>query len=187
MPALRATELREHAVRQRERTIVVTALTVSSVVVVLLAFGFWALFLHVFSHPVSPGIVGMRIDGDRVTVKAGQCPQDRVRRVEVWDSDTERLIWRGDRPLTEEGRSGLLPLWDAKAYGTTSAATQPSELPKTLDVSIDHGPEYGVSEVFDIAKVRATVLPPGSYWTRDGVRTAEQLDGIPDCGGSSGP
>ncbi|MEU2825794.1 hypothetical protein ABZ763_26920 [Streptomyces bacillaris] len=54
-------------------------------------------------------------------------------------------------------------------------------------MSIDHGPEYGVSEVFDIAKVRAAVLPPGSYWTRDGVRTAEQLDGIPDCGGSSGP
>ncbi|MFJ7190480.1 hypothetical protein [Streptomyces bacillaris] len=186
MPALRATELREYAVRQRERTIVVTALAVSSVVVVLLACGFWAFFLHVFSHPISPGLVGMRIDGDTVTVKAGQCPQDRVRWVEVRDSDAERLIWRGDGPLTEEGRSGLLPLWDAKAYGTTSAATRPSELPKTLDVSIDHGPEYGVSEVFDIAKVRAAALPPGSYWTRDGVRTAEQLDSIPYCGGSSG-
>ncbi|MYT93573.1 hypothetical protein GTY40_21330 [Streptomyces sp. SID8359] len=187
MPALRAAELREHAVRGRERTIVVTALAVSSVVVVLMALGFWMFFINVLSDPVSPGIVGMRIDGDAVTVKAGQCPQDRVRRVEVWDSDTERLIWRGDGPLTEEGRSGLLPLWDAKAYGTASAAARPSELPETLDVSIDHGPEYGVEEVFDIAKVRAADLPPGSYWTRDGVRTARQLDGIPYCGGSGAP
>ncbi|PWS42858.1 hypothetical protein DKT74_19870 [Streptomyces sp. ZEA17I] len=187
MPALRAAELREYAVRGRERTVVVTALAVSSVVVVLMALGFWMFFINVLSDPVSPGVVGMRIDGDTVTVKAGQCPQDRVRWVEVRGSGTERLIWRGDRPLTEEGRSGLLPLWDAKAYGTTSAAARPSELPRTLDVSIDHGPEYGVAEVFDIAKVRAADLPPGSYWTRDGVRTARQLDGIPYCGGSGAP
>ncbi|MFJ8847439.1 hypothetical protein ACIRFF_31590 [Streptomyces cyaneofuscatus] len=186
MPSLRATELRQHAVRQRERTIVVTAITVSSVVVVLMALGFWAFFVHTLSDPGSPGLVGMRIDGDTVTVKAGRCPQDRVRRIEVWDSDTERLLWRGDKPLTEEGRRGVLPLWDGEAYRTSSPAGQPSELPEVLDVTIDHGPEYGVSEVFDIAEVRAAVLPPGSYWTGDGVRTAEQLDRSLDCG-SSGP
>ncbi|MDX3379157.1 hypothetical protein PV390_32670 [Streptomyces sp. ME02-6991-2A] len=42
-----------------------------------------------------------------MTVKAGQCPQDRVRRIE--------------------------------AYRTAGPAGQPSELPKVLDVTIDHG------------------------------------------------
>lgn len=163
----------------------VTALAVSSVVVVLMALGFWAFFVHTLSDPGSPGLVGMRIDGDTVTVKAGQCPQDRVRRVEVWDSDAERLVWRGDQPLTEEGRRGLLPLWVGKAYRASSPAGQPSELPATLDVTIDHGPEYGVAEVFDITEVRAAVLPPGSYWTHDGVRTAGQIDAALDCGSSS--
>ncbi|KAB2590566.1 hypothetical protein [Streptomyces arboris] len=185
MPSLRATELRHHTVRRREHTIVVTAITVSSVVVVLMALRFWAFFVHSLSDPGSPGLVGMRIDGDTVTVKAGQCPQDRVRRIEVWGGDAERLLWRGDKPRTEEGRRGLLPLWDGKAYRTSSPAGQPSELPETLDVTIDHGPEYGVAEVFDIAEVRAAALPPGSYWTGDGVRTAEQLDGVLDCGSSS--
>lgn len=92
----------------------------------------------------------MRIDGDTVTVKAGQCPQDRVRRVEVWDSGTERRIWRGDDPLTEAGQRGLLPLWGGEAYRTSSPAARPSELPKTLDVTVDHGPDHGVSEVFAI-------------------------------------
>ncbi|WP_239476030.1 hypothetical protein [Streptomyces sp. CS090A] len=110
-----------------------------------------------------------------------------MRRVEVWDGGRERLVWRGDRPLTEEGRRGLLPLWDGKAYRASSPAGPPSELPATLDVAVDHGPVYGVSEVFDIAEVRGAVLPPGSYWTRPGVRTAEQLDGVPDCGSRSSP
>ncbi|MER6194317.1 hypothetical protein [Streptomyces cyaneofuscatus] len=187
MPALEATELRQHVARRREHTVVVTALAVSSVVVALMALGFWAFFVRTLSDPGSPGLVGMRIDGDTVTVKSAQCPQDRVRRVEVRDSGAERLVWRGDQPLTEEGRRGLLPLWDGKAYRASSPAGQPSELPATLDVTVDHGPEYGVSEVFDIAEVRGAVLPPGSYWTREGVRTAEQLDGIVDCGNSSSP
>ncbi|MFD4277046.1 hypothetical protein R2B67_16335 [Streptomyces cyaneofuscatus] len=54
-------------------------------------------------------------------------------------------------------------------------------------MTVDHDPAYGVSEVFDIAEVRRAVVPPGSYWTHEGVRTAEQLDGIPDCGNSSRP
>ncbi|MFJ9529199.1 hypothetical protein [Streptomyces cyaneofuscatus] len=86
-----------------------------------------------------------------------------MRRVEVWDSDTEQRVWRGDDPLTEEGRRGLLPLWEGKAYRASSPAGQPSELPATLDVTVDHDPAYGVSEVFDIAEVRRAVVPPGSY------------------------
>ncbi|MFC9177847.1 MULTISPECIES: hypothetical protein [Streptomyces] len=105
MPALGAAELRQYAVRRRERTIVVTALAVSSVVAVLMALGFWVFFVHALSDPVGPG----------------------------------------------------------------------------------HGPSYGVSEVFDIAEVRGAVVPPGSYGTRGGVRTAEQLNGIPDCGNSGSP
>ncbi|MFJ9641193.1 hypothetical protein [Streptomyces sp. NPDC101178] len=182
MPPPAATELRRYAVRRRERTVVVTAIAVSSVVVVLMALGFWAFFLRTFSDPGSPGLVGMRIDGDTVTVKAGQCPQDRVRRVEVWGSDGERRIWRGDGPLTEEGQRGLLPLWDGEAYRASSPAARPSELPKRFDVTVDHGPDHGVSEVFDIEEVRSAALPPGSYWTRGGVRSAEQLDGLLDCG-----
>ncbi|MEU0357875.1 hypothetical protein [Streptomyces cyaneofuscatus] len=91
------------------------------------------------------------------------------------------------RGLTEEGRRGLLPLWEGKAYRASSPAGQPSELPATLDVTVDHGPAYGVSEVFDIAAVRRAVVPPGPYWTHEGIRTAEQLDGIPDCGNSGRP
>ncbi|MFE1478205.1 hypothetical protein ACFW6N_30680 [Streptomyces cyaneofuscatus] len=187
MPALGAGELRQHAVGRREHTIVVSAVAVSAVVVVLMTIGFWAFFVHTLSDPGSPALVGMRTDGDAVTVKSGQCPQGRVRRVEVWDGGTERRVWRGDDPLTEEGQRGLLPLWEGRAYRASSPARQPSELPATLDVTVEHGPAYGVSEVFEIAEVRGAVLPPGSYWTHAGVRTAEQLDGIPECGNSSSP
>ncbi|MFD3752370.1 hypothetical protein ACFWVT_19465 [Streptomyces cyaneofuscatus] len=37
------------------------------------------------------------------------------------------------------------------------------------------------------AEVRCAVLPPGSYRTRGGARTAEEMDAVLDWGGSSGP
>ncbi|MDX3379158.1 hypothetical protein PV390_32675 [Streptomyces sp. ME02-6991-2A] len=65
MPSLRATELRHHTVRRREHTIVVTAITVSSVVVVLMALGFWAFFVHTLSIPAAPGSWGCGSTGTR--------------------------------------------------------------------------------------------------------------------------
>ncbi|MFE2289768.1 hypothetical protein [Streptomyces sp. NPDC059452] len=149
----------------------------------LAAVGFFVYLIHIMSDPISPALVGMRIDGDRITIKAGQCPEERVRRVEVWDSDTERLLWRGDKPVTDEGKRGLLTLWDGEAYGKSSPAAQPSELPNALDVLVESDPYGGPDGLFSLTEVRAADLGPGSYWTRDGVKTAAQLDAVLDCGG----
>lgn len=77
MPAPKVGELRPYEVRRREHTIVVTALAVSSVVVVLVVLGFWVFFVHTLSDPGSSGPVGVRIDGDTVAIEADQCPQDK--------------------------------------------------------------------------------------------------------------
>ncbi|MFE1548662.1 hypothetical protein [Streptomyces sp. NPDC058718] len=149
---------------------------------IALAF-LWIKFLTVMSHPVGPGLLGLRIDGDTLTVKAAQCPWERVRRVELYDSESEKLVWRADEPLTEEGRGGLLSLWVAEEYRTSRPAARPAELPKQLDVSVGYGSEDGVGGAFDLAAVRAAAPPAGSYWTPEGIRTGRELDELLDCGG----
>ncbi|MEU2239327.1 hypothetical protein ABZ572_07970 [Streptomyces sp. NPDC018338] len=149
---------------------------------VALAF-LWITFLNVMSDPLGPSFLGLRIDGDTVTVKAAQCPSDRVRRVELYDGDSEKLVWRADDPLTEEGRGGVLRLWAAEEYRTSRPATRPAELPKQLDVSVGYGSEDGAGAVFDLAAVRAAAPPAGSYWTPEGIRTGRELDELLGCGG----
>lgn len=172
-------------VRRRERAIIVASITVASIIV-LAAAGIWVYGVQAMSHPVALSLLGARIDGDTVTVKAAQCPQDRVRRVEVRNAETGRLLWYGDRPLTEEGLHGVVPLWDGKGYRYSGPAGRRSELPAEFEVVVDQDPDFGAAEWFDTARIRAAAPPPGSYWTPGGVRTAAELDAVLECDGDGG-
>ncbi|WP_242427699.1 hypothetical protein [Streptomyces sp. Root431] len=172
------------AERRRGGKVLVVGLIAAAILAAPLALAFlWIKFLNVMSHPDGPSLLGLRIDGDTITVKTAQCPSDRVRRVELYDSDSEKLVWRADDPLTEEGRGGLLRLWAAEEYRTSRPATRPAELPKQLDVSVRYGSEDGAGAVFDLAAVRAAAPPAGSYWTSQGIRTGRELDQLLHCGG----
>ncbi|MGW9037178.1 hypothetical protein ACWGQ4_19825, partial [Streptomyces sp. NPDC055721] len=130
------------AERRRGGKVLVIGLIALAIFAAPIALAFlWIKFLTVMSHPVGPGLLGLRIDGDTLTVKTAQCPSDRVRLVELHDWETEKLVWRAHDPLTEEGRSGVLRLWAAEEYRTSRPATRPTELPKQLDVSVGHGSE----------------------------------------------
>lgn len=143
----------------------------------------WVTVVTGMSDPLGPSLLGLRIDGDTVTVKAAQCPSERVRRVELRDSGTEKLVWQADGPLTDEGRGGLLRLWAAGDYRTSRPATRPAEPPKQLDVLVAYGSEGAAGAVFDLAAVRASAPPASSYWTPQGIVTGEELDELVDCGG----
>lgn len=142
----------------------------------------WVYGVYSMSEPIAPSLMGMRIDGDKVTVKVAQCPHERVRRVEVRDSMSEKLIWQADGPLTEEARNGVLTLWNAGDYDKPSPARQPTKLPEQLDVLVDFGSDGTAGDVFDTAAAKAATLPAGVYWTPNGVRTAQEIGGPVDCG-----
>ncbi|MFD8977177.1 MULTISPECIES: hypothetical protein [unclassified Streptomyces] len=172
------------AERRRGLKVLVIGLIALAILAAPIALAFlWIKFLTVMSDPVGPGLLGLRIDGDTITVKAAQCPSERVRRVELYDGESEKLVWRADDPLTESGRGGLLRLWAAEEYRTSRPATRPAELPKQLDVLVDYTAEGGAGGVFDLAAVRAAAPPAGSYWTPEGIRTGRELDDLLDCGG----
>ncbi|MGW7429092.1 hypothetical protein ACWGIN_06030 [Streptomyces sp. NPDC054861] len=152
--------------------------------VVLAAAGFWFFVAHSMSEQVAPSRVGMRIDGGKVTVRAAQCPHERVLRVEVRDDASERLVWNAEGPRTAQGRGGLLALWKADDYEKPAAGTRPAELPRRLDVLVDYS-DGGIGAVFDTAAVQAARMPAGSYWTPDGVRTAQELDRLVPCDGAT--
>lgn len=176
------------AERSRGRKALVIGLIAAGVLAVPAGVMFlWVTVVTGMSDPVGPSLLGLRIDGDTVTVKAAQCPSERVRRVELHDSDSERLVWRADGPLTAEGRGGPLRLWAAEDYRTARPATGPAELPEQLDVSVAYGSDDGAGAVFDLAAVRAAAPPAGSYWTPEGIRTGRELDELVDCGGEKVP
>jgi hypothetical protein len=149
---------------------------------VLVACGTWVWGVHRMSDPATSFVVGMRIEGSRVSVKAPTCPTEWVETVEVYDSDSEKLLWRAHGPRTEEGRHGSFTLWKADDFQRPGARKQPGKLPAYLDVSVTFaGGDDGTGDVFDIREVRAAHLTDGQYWTTRGPRTAAQIDAQFSC------
>ncbi|MFE2491056.1 hypothetical protein [Streptomyces mirabilis] len=55
------------------------------------------------SDPATTILAGIRIDGSRVSVKMPNCPSDKVKMVEVYDSDSEKLLWGAVHPCADGG------------------------------------------------------------------------------------
>ena len=149
---------------------------------VLTAVGTWVYGVYSMSDPTTTILTGMRIDDSRISVKMPTCPTDEVGTVEVYNSDSEKLLWRASGPKTPEGRHGAVTLWKVDDFLKASPGTQPKTLPNNLDVSVTFaGVEDGTGDVFNIRKVEAAHIPDGQYWTRDGARTAAQIDAQLTC------
>lgn len=70
----------------------------------LAAVGTWVYGAYSMSDPATTILAGVRIDGSRVSVKMPNCPSDKVGMVEVYDSDSEKPLWRASSPKTSEGK-----------------------------------------------------------------------------------
>ncbi|MFE2558323.1 hypothetical protein ACFXGT_20310 [Streptomyces sp. NPDC059352] len=128
----------------------------------------------------------MRIDGSRVTVKVSLCPEDEIHSIEVWDSESEKPLWRAGNPKTEASKSGILTLWAPEDYQKPGPETQPNPIPEQLDVTVDIGSGRSVGVVFDTASVMSSKMPVGTFWTADGPKTTAELNAI-SCGESENP
>ena len=149
---------------------------------VLVALGAWAVGVYSMSDPTTTTLVGLRVDGSRLSVKVPTCPSNRVGTVEVHDSDSEKLLWRASGPKTSKGKRGALVLWKADDFRKVSPGTQPKTLPAHLDVSVTFaGADDGTGGTFDIREAKAAHVPAGRYWTPDGPRTASQIDAQFTC------
>ncbi|MEU9976742.1 hypothetical protein [Streptomyces sp. NPDC051014] len=143
----------------------------------LATVGTGAWVIHRMSDPATAFLAGIRVDGSRVSVKMPACRTDEVESVEVHDFDSEALLWRATGPKTPEGRRGLIALWNADGFREATPGTRPGTLPANLDVSVTFaGTGDGTGDVFDVRRARTAHLPDGQYWTRDGARTAAQID-----------
>ncbi|MEU9413497.1 hypothetical protein AB0E08_48495 [Streptomyces sp. NPDC048281] len=134
------------------------------------------------SDPATTIRAGIRIDGSHIVVKMPTCPTDKVRTIEVYDSDSEKLLWRASSPKTSEGKQGVIALWSTDDFLKTTSGTQPKTVPANLDVSVIFaGSGDGTGDVFNIRKAQAAHVPEGQYWTRSGTRTATQIDAQLGC------
>ncbi|MFF8989252.1 hypothetical protein ACF09H_04625 [Streptomyces sp. NPDC014983] len=150
----------------------------------LAAIGVGVYTVRAMSDPETSLLIGIRIDGTRVSVKAPVCPADRVGTVEVYDSDAEKLLWRARRPRTPEGERGAVTLWQAGDFLAAGPGARPRTLPATLDVSVAYADrDGGADDVFDLREVRAARVPADRYWTHDGPRTDAQIDAQLRCDG----
>ncbi|MGW7242972.1 hypothetical protein [Streptomyces sp. NPDC054804] len=150
------------------------------------AAGTWVYGIYSMSDPATTILVGARIDGSRISVKMPTCPTDTVGTVEVYDSDSEKLLWRASGPKTLEGKRGVVTLWNADDFLKASSGTQPKTLPANLDISVTFaGTEDGSGDVFNVRELRAAHVAEKQYWTSGGARTAAQIDAQLGCHSST--
>ncbi|POX50882.1 hypothetical protein [Streptomyces sp. Ru72] len=135
------------------------------------------------SDPQTPLLVGIRVDGSRISVKAPTCPTDKVGTVEVYDSDSDKLLWRASGPKTPEDEQGAVTLWKADDFSKAGPKAQPKTLPTNLDISVTYtGTKDGAGDTFNVPRVESAHIPEEQYWTYDGPKTAAQLDAQLKCG-----
>lgn len=144
---------------------------------ILGGIGLWTYVIHGMSDPAKPLLVGIRIDGSRISVKAPTCLTDRVAKVEVFDSATEKRLWLARNPKTPVEQQGAVTLWDNEAFTPRPQQERPADLPKNLDVAFEYvGTGDGAGDVFNITEATSASVPAGQYWTYDGPTTAKAID-----------
>ncbi|WP_369188612.1 hypothetical protein [Streptomyces sp. R08] len=152
------------------------------VLIILAAAGTWVYGAYSMSDPTTVILAGIRIDDSRISVKMPTCQTDTVGTVEVYNSDSAKLLWQASGPKTSAGKRGSVTLWKAADFHKASPTTQPTTLPANLDVSVTFaGVEDGTGDVFNVPRVKAARIPDGQYWTRDGARSATQIDAQLKC------
>ncbi len=146
--------------------------------------GTWVYGAYSMSDPTTAILAGIRIGDSRISVKMPTCQTDTVGTIEVYNSDSAKLLWRASGPKTPAGKRGSFTLWKAEDFHQASPITQPTTLPANLDVSVTFaGGEDGTGDVFNVRTVKAARIPDEQYWTRDGARSATQIDAQFKCNG----
>lgn len=151
-------------------------------VLLLAAGGLWAFGVYSVSEPSKPLLIGVRVEGSRVMVKAPTCPTDTVVRVEVFDGESTTPLWQAREPRTPEGKRGAVTLWADDDFLKPGPGAQPKKLPESVDVLFTYaGTGDGTGDVVDLARVTSAEIPEGRYWTKDGPRTAQEIDEQLEC------
>lgn len=152
---------------------------------VLVAVGTWVYGIYSMSDPVPPAL-GARVEGKTIVVKFPVCPTDVIHRVEVTDfhddkSANPHVLWWASNPTTRSAKSGVVKLWSGDGFERHAPQSAPSSIPRDLVVGYLDPSGEGLDGVFTLHTVSAAKLKPGQYWTRDGSRTAAQIDAQLNC------
>ncbi|MFD9305221.1 hypothetical protein ACFWCB_21590 [Streptomyces sp. NPDC060048] len=87
-----------------------------------------------------------------------------------------KTLWRASGPLTPEALRGEVTLRRPEDFREAGAGERPAVLPRLLEVWVTTDTRDGGGVPFRPDEVAAAELPDGAYWTRDGPRTAAQID-----------
>ncbi|MER5754041.1 hypothetical protein [Streptomyces sp. NPDC002088] len=138
------------------------------------------------SDPADPPVFGARMDGETIVVKIPLCATDDIRRVEVTDfdddaDDTPRIVWWASEPTSAPAKGGVIRLWSGEGFASHAPEPAASAVPRTLDVGYSDPTGDGRDDVLTVRTITAAKLKSGRYWTRDGPRTAAQIDAQLHC------
>ncbi|MFG2732156.1 hypothetical protein [Streptomyces canus] len=151
----------------------------------LAAVGTWVYGVYSMSDPVPP-VLGARVEGKTIVVKFPVCPTDVIRRVEVTDFHDDKtahphVLWWALNPTTPSAKNGVVTLWSGDGFERHAPQPAQSAIPRDFVVGYLDPSGEGLDGVFTLRTVSTAKLKPGQYWTRDGSRTAAQIDAQLNC------
>ncbi|MFF1838729.1 hypothetical protein ACFVXE_31740 [Streptomyces sp. NPDC058231] len=140
------------------------------------------------SDPADPPVFGARAEGKVIVVKIPLCSTDDMRRVDVSDFDdteheTPRTVWWASDPTPAVAATGVVRLWSGEGFRRHAAEPGTSAVPRHLDVGYTDPTGDGRDDVLDLVTIAKAQLKAGEYWTRNGPKTAAQIDAQLHCRG----
>ncbi|MFF7456788.1 hypothetical protein [Kitasatospora sp. NPDC008115] len=139
-----------------------------------------------FMSDPEPYYFGFRVAGGRVEVLFPLCPGEALTDVSGFDmTGKQRELFAASAPTSPEASAGRVVVlgvsdsggqaWLPEGFAERTVYEEVPVLPKFLGVGY-RSAGGGADDVTDTEKAAAAVLGPDQYWTREGPRTAGQIN-----------
>ncbi|MGW4894125.1 hypothetical protein ACWEQL_17915 [Kitasatospora sp. NPDC004240] len=144
-----------------------------------------------FMSDPEPPAFGYRFVDGKVEILVPLCPDDRLDKVTVADLEGDRVkMFTASDPNTEEAAKGRIVILDARGWVPEGFADrqildESAKLPRLLQISYTAVDGSGFSGAVEMEKVSAAALQPGQYWTKNGAKTADEINRQLHCSGST--
>ncbi|RAJ40486.1 hypothetical protein K353_03378 [Kitasatospora sp. SolWspMP-SS2h] len=133
---------------------------------------------------------GVRVTRGKVEVKVPVCKDEQIVEITAYlPEPPQDVLFKAANSAGTAAQNGAFTLWQdgvwkADGFSPREVDQARAELPDVLDVGYLDSKGGKAGDALDLKAAAAATPSDGSYWTRNGIRTAEAIDRQLKCNSS---